>query len=184
MRVITGTARGRKLKSPKGLNTRPTTDRVKEALFNILGQDIVDIYFLDLFAGSGAIGIEALSRGASGVVFVEKEAQALKVLKENVTLTGFSEIAQVFNNDVLKALEVLAQQNYKFDYVFMDPPYLKDFEINTLTKLSNLKLLNKQAVVIVERSKRDTLPERVEDLHLLREEKYGDTVISFYKTGN
>lgn len=178
MRVISGIAKGRNLKAPRGLKTRPTTDRVKEALFNILGQTMQGSSFLDLFAGTGAIGIEALSRGAESLVLVEKGPQALRVIKENLELTGLGNNAKVINKDVYIAMETLQSEQY--DYIFMDPPYLKEHEGKVLCIIDRLSLLKDNGIVVIERSKLDTLPLQVGRIKLYREEKYGDTVLSFY----
>lgn len=180
MRVITGTAKGRALKAPKGLTTRPTTDRVKEALFNILGPKIEGAKFLDLFAGSGGIGIEALSRGAQEVLFIEKDPRALEVIKANLALCGLDQRALVLAGDVHKNLDYIGRQGQQFDFVFMDPPYLKDFEEAVLAKIDNLKLLALGGKIIVESSKRDNIPTQVGSLAALRREKYGDTHLTFY----
>lgn len=119
MRVITGTARGRRLKEPQGMDIRPTTDKVKESMFSILQFDIEGRRVLDLFGGTGQLGIEALSRGASEVVFVDKSAAALKLIRENLELCGLSDRARVRNGDSLAYL----RSGEKFDLVFLDPPY-------------------------------------------------------------
>lgn len=178
MRVISGIARGRNLKAPRGLKTRPTTDRVKEALFNILGQTIPESSFLDLFAGSGAIGIEALSRGAEKVILVEKDTQALRAIKENLEKTGFSDKARVIPKDVYIALNTL--QNEQYDYIFMDPPYLQEHEGKVLSIIDRLGLLKEKGIIVIESSKLDTLPPQMGRISLYREEKYGDTLLSFY----
>ena len=180
MRVITGTAKGRALKAPKGLTTRPTTDRVKEALFNILGLKVRGAKFLDLFAGSGGIGIEALSRGAQRALFIEKDPKALEVIKANLALTGLGLNALVLTGDVYKNLDYIGQQGQKFEFVFMDPPYLMDFEEPVLAKIDSLKLLALGGQVIVESSKRDDIPTQVGSLATVRREKYGDTHLTFY----
>lgn len=180
MRVITGTAKGRALKAPKGLTTRPTTDRVKEALFNILGPKVVGAKFLDLFAGSGGIGIEALSRGAQEALFIEKDPKALDVIKANLVLTGLGHRAMVLSGDVYKNLDYIGRQGQEFEFVFMDPPYLKDFEEPVLAKIDSLKLLALGGKVIVESSKRDNISTQVGSLAAFRREKYGDTHLTFY----
>lgn len=181
MRVITGTAKGRKLKAPKGMETRPTTDRTKESLFNIIGLKAQDAYILDLFAGTGAIGIEALSRGAEKAVFVEHNSQAVKIINDNLTLTRLAEKAEILTMDSFRALERLAAANRPFDIIFIDPPYLKDLEKKALKIIDHHKLLTSEGVVITESSKRDQMPEKIETLQLVRQEKYGDSILSFYQ---
>ncbi len=181
MRVIAGIAKGRKLKAPKGRETRPTADRVKEALFNILANRVIDATFLDLFAGTGSIGIEALSRGAKEVVFVEQSPSVCRIISENLTLTGFSDHAVVYKHDVGRVLKTLGDKKYGFDLIFVDPPYLKDFEGGTLAGIVDYGLLNPGGVVVIEKSTKDQIPDSVQPLRLYREEKYGDTTLNFYQ---
>lgn len=150
IRVIAGSARRLMLKTPQGYDTRPTSDKVKETLFNILAPYIYsDTEFLDLYAGSGAIGIEALSRGAGRAVFVEKGREAVSCIKENLKTTRFEDKASVINTDVLSALNRL-EGSGKFDLVFMDPPYNNEYEKDVLTFLSRSTLLNEDALIVVE----------------------------------
>lgn len=151
MRVIAGKARRIQLKTIEGLATRPTTDRIKETLFNMIAHGLGDASFLDLFAGSGGIGIEALSRGAKEAVFVEKNPKAVVCIKENLKNTKLAEQAEVFQTDVLSALHRLEGRK-KFDYVFMDPPYDQLLEKQVLTYLTQSSLLNADALIIVEAS--------------------------------
>ncbi len=181
MRVITGFAKGRKLKAPRGLETRPTTDRTKESLFNIIGNRIADVKFLDLYAGTGAIGIEAISRGAGLAVFVENNPRALKVIGENLALTGLADRAKVLSQDTERAIEMLSDEESKFDIIFMDPPYLKELVKTSLNKIDECGIIASGGLVITESSKLDILPECVGRLKLVRREKYGDTVLSFYQ---
>lgn len=180
MRVIAGTAKRRRLKVPRGLEVRPTSDRVKEALFNILGELVQGCRFLDLYAGTGNIGIEALSRGAAGAVFVEKDLKNIRVIRDNLTVTGLEEKARIIHQDVGKALFMLGQEGQVFDLVFMDPPYLKDLEQGALEGIIRHGLLDPGGMVVVESSSKDRLPQKVATLNLTRQEKYGDTVLSFY----
>ena len=151
MRVIAGKARRIQLKTIEGLETRPTTDRIKETLFNMIAHGLGDASFLDLFAGSGGIGIEALSRGAKNAVFVEKNLKAVACIKENLKNTKFTEQAEVLQMDVLSALHRLEGRK-RFDYVFMDPPYNHLLEKQALTYLAESDLLNENALIIVEAS--------------------------------
>ena len=181
MRVISGTAKGHPLKAPKGMNTRPTTDRIKEALFNILGSLTVDSRVLDLFAGSGALGIEALSRGAEKAVFIEKDAIAISVIKTNLVNTKLEEFGEVYRNDINKAIQILAQKRYKFDLIFLDPPYEKDYEKASLEEIYKNNILAENGLIVVESSKKTLLPKEVGELNLFRQEKYGDTLLNFYR---
>jgi len=181
LRVITGLAKGRKLKAPKGMLTRPTSDRVKEALFNVLGERVVEARFLDLFAGSGNVGIEALSRGAVRAVFVEQNPRALQVLRENLETVGFQEQAQVLGQDVIRALDFLGKKQAEFDLIYVDPPYLKGFEQGVLEKVSQYGLMADGGILVIESSKRDLLPSEAGRLELYRTQDYGDTSLSYYR---
>jgi len=183
VRVIAGQAKGRKLKAVKGITTRPTADRVKEALFNILRERIDDCYFLDLYAGTGSIGIEALSRGAKKAFFVDAEKQAVQVIKENLFLTNFIEQAEIYQQNVSKATLLLGKKNQQFDLIFLDPPYYQGLEEQTLKAIEHNNLLQEQGLVIVEHLHKNSLPSTVENLCLMRSEKYGDTSLSFYQKG-
>lgn len=163
---------------------RPTADRVKEALFNILGNYVPGCRFLDLFAGTGSIGIEALSRGASMAVFVEANYRHAAIIKENLKVCGFECDARIITAKVTDALRQLAEEGQAFDLIFLDPPYLKDLEAVTLAIIVRYHLLKPAGMVIVESSKRDCPPQSVDSLRLLRTEKYGDTLLSFYAEGD
>ncbi len=151
MRVIAGSARRTPLKTIEGMDTRPTTDRIKETLFNMLQHDLADCCFLDLFAGSGAIGIEALSRGAAQAVFVEQSDKALACVRENLKAARLEERAVVMHCDALSALRRL-EGKYRFDYIFMDPPYGHELERQMLTYLKDSSLIDKQSTIIIEAS--------------------------------
>lgn len=160
---------------------RPTSDRVKEAFFNILGGRVPGCHFLDLFAGTGNIGIEALSRGAAAAVFVEKDARNIRVIKENLAATGLEAQARLIRLDVADALPLLGKEGRRFDVVFLDPPYLKDYEAGTLGGIAGHGLLRPGGWAVVESSKRDDLPREVGNLKMFRQEKYGDTLLTFYR---
>lgn len=151
MRVIAGSARRIPLKTPEGMETRPTTDRIKETLFNMLQYDLADCCFLDLFAGSGAIGIEALSRGAKTAVFVEQNARAAEIVRDNLKATRLESQAVVMNCDALTALKRL-EGKYRFDFIFMDPPYDHLLEKQMLEYLADSAMIDKQSTIIVEAS--------------------------------
>ncbi len=151
MRVIAGTAKRTQLKTIEGMDTRPTTDRIKETLFNMLSPALYDVSFLDLFAGSGGIGIEALSRGASEAVFVEMNPKAMNCIKENLKKTHLEDKAVTIQMDVLSAIKRL-EGKYKFDYIFMDPPYNHEWERKVLETLSDGKIISEDGVIIVEAS--------------------------------
>jgi len=180
LRVISGKAKGRKLKVPAGFNLRPTPDRVKESLFNILMGEIEGALFLDLFAGTGNIGIEALSRGAAGAVFVENNDRHVKVIMENLARTGLGERARVIKSDVQTALKKLSVENLKFDIVFMDPPYNTDLAEKALLLLEENDTVGINGLVIVESERLKDMPLKVGKLVISRQEKYGDTKLTFY----
>mgnify|MGYP001058632701 CR=1 FL=1 len=152
MRVIAGSKKGTKLKTIKGLQVRPTTDRIKETLFNILNPFLVDAIFLDLFSGSGAIAIEALSRGAKQAILVEKDKQALECIRSNLAAVKLEEKAKIIAGDVFLALNKLQTEKKTFDLIFLDPPYEKELEKQVLAYLSNCTLIHKQSWIIVESS--------------------------------
>lgn len=151
MRVIAGSAKRIQLKTIEGLDTRPTTDRIKETLFNMISEYLADSTFLDLFSGSGGIGIEALSRGASSAIFVEQSKKAMNCIKENLKATKLADRAETFEMDAISALNRM-EHDKKFDYIFMDPPYNQLLEKKVLEYLSNSDLLSDDALIIVEAS--------------------------------
>jgi 16S rRNA (guanine966-N2)-methyltransferase len=172
LRVTGGEARGRRLKAPK--NIRPTQGIVKQALFNIVGPDIDGAVVLVLFAGSGAIGIEALSRGAATVWFVDQQPRGLAILRQNLDALGFKERAHVVRGDVVRWLEVSPNAIKSADFVFLDPPY-EDVVLDRTLKVLDRELTN--ATVLAEHSRRQQLP-ALERLRVDRERRYGDTVVT------
>ena len=172
MRVIAGSAKRLQLKTIDGLDTRPTTDRIKETLFNMISHEIADSCFLDLFSGSGAIGIEALSRGAKEAVFVEQNRKAMACIRENLTFTKLAKQSVLLEMDVLSALKRL-EGKYQFDYIFMDPPYNHELEKSVLTYLAESSLLAEEGIIIVEASK-ETDFDYAEDLgyNIIKEKGY------------
>ncbi|HIY30379.1 MAG TPA: 16S rRNA (guanine(966)-N(2))-methyltransferase RsmD [Candidatus Mediterraneibacter avicola] len=172
MRVIAGSARSLRLKTLDGMETRPTTDRIKETLFNIIGPTVYDSIFLDLFSGSGGIGIEALSRGAKEAVFVEKNPKAMSCIRENLKFTRLEPKAVTVTGDVLDALYRLEGEKV-FDLIFMDPPYDRGYEEQVLRYLAGSSLVYEDTVIIAEASK-DTDFSYVEGLglHVFREKLY------------
>ena len=173
MRVIAGTARSLPLKTVPGASTRPTTDKIKETLFNILAPQIPGAVFLDLFSGSGGIGIEALSRGASKCVFVENDAKAAACIADNLRFTKLEENAVIMRKNVLSAINELALRGLSFDIVYVDPPYFEGLEEETLRSLASSGLLNEDSLVIIEASKENPL-DFIETLgfRLTREKQY------------
>jgi len=150
VRVIAGTARGKRLQAPRGMDTRPITDMIKEALFNVIGSNIGGASLLDLFAGSGSVGIEALSRGARPVVFIDNSHNAVRVIRENLHSCGFGEGFELYRNDVFRAMEILARRKTKFDYIYADPPFTVETIFNPLVEaLDRSSLLVPEGSLIV-----------------------------------
>lgn len=183
MRVIAGTYRSRPLVAPKGLDTRPTSDRLRETLFNVLAPRIEDAIFIDLYAGSGAVGIEALSRGAREVIFIENAEPALKAIRQNLNSLGIKGGYALESRSAAAALKRLTAAGKEADLIFLDPPYANatDYE-NTLQLLGNecAPLLASNAIVIAEHIKKHDLAERLGSLHRYRLLKQGDAALSFY----
>ena len=152
MRVIAGSRRHLVLKTVPGLAVRPTTDRTKETLFNILNPYLADCSFLDLFSGSGAIGIEALSRGAKDVVMVEQSTEALGCIRENLRTTKLTEDARVLAMDVRRAITMLEEEGRPFDIIFMDPPFDHELEMQVLHQLAGTSLVTEDTLIVVEAS--------------------------------
>lgn len=152
MRVIAGVAKRKSLETPSGNATRPTTDRIKETLFNILQQEIVGVRFLDLFSGSGGIGIEALSRGADACVFVEKSREAVRCIRKNLENTGFSEKSRVIPADIMQALRQMKSGEKAFDIIFLDPPYDSGYAEQVIPFLLTSSLVKSGTLIILETS--------------------------------
>ena len=172
LRVAGGEARGRRLKTPKGI--RPTQGMVKEAIFNLVGPGIEDVHVLDLFAGSGAIGIEALSRGAAGVTFVDREPRGLAILRQNLEVLDLNARATVVRSDVVRWLEGSPDSLKEAGFVFMDPPY-EDPILDRALKAIDRGVTH--ATVVVEHSRRHELP-ALTRMHVDRQRRYGDTMVS------
>lgn len=176
MRVITGTARGRKLITLDGDDVRPTTDKVKESLFNIIQFDVEGALFLDLFAGCGQIGIEAISRGARQAVFVDKSKKSIEVIKQNLKTVGFEKNAIVLNCD---SLAFLMRRAEKYDIAFLDPPYGIGILQDALEAVA--AVMNENGIIICECPTGEKLPERVCDFVVFKEYRYGKTTLVSYK---
>ena len=166
MRVISGTARGTKLNSIDELSTRPTLDRVKESLFNIINEKIQDSVVLDLFAGSGAIGIEFLSRGCKNAYLCDKSNKAIDMIHQNLKKTRLEENAKVLNVDYKKCLQDLAGKNITFDIIYIDPPYKEDIAVNSVEMILSLKLLKKEGIIIIETDEKERELEKLKDLDI------------------
>jgi len=181
MRVIGGIARGRRLKSGSGKATRPTEDRVRQILFDILAPRVMDAVFLDLYAGFGSVGIEALSRGAARVVFVERSRKCCRLIAENLQLTGLEEQGEVVCDEALRSLSRLEQAGEVFEVIFADPPYQAEHATVCLTRLGELpELLTAEGVVVVQHHVREELAETCGSLEQRRTRRVGETQLSFY----
>lgn len=178
MRVIAGTARGHNLAAPEGLSTRPTTDRIKETLFNIIAFDLNGCRFLDLFSGSGAIGIEALSRGAEKAVFVDSSPVCAKIIEDNLKHTKLYPKGRIITDDVLSAIQRLSTEGERFDIIFMDPPYMEGLVEPALNAIVKSGIVDTDCKIIVERGSK-TEPPVAEGLKIYREKEYRTTVITF-----
>lgn len=187
MRVITGSAKGRTLKTVKDRSVRPTADRVKESIFNVLGPRLPGARFLDLFAGSGAMGIEALSRGAANCTFVELVTGHLKVVAENLETTGLTARAELIRRDARAAIVDLSRRGRQYDLIFIDPPYGQGLVPEALEAIAQGGLLAADGWVICEHHHRDSVPEQVPapeaagSLNRFRELIFGETVVSLYR---
>ena len=181
MRIISGTARGTKLYTLEGKTTRPTLDRVKESLFNIIQNEIINSNFLDVFSGSGAIGLEFLSRGAKRAVLCDSSKDAIKIIKQNVQKTHFEEKVEVYNMEFTKLVERL--QNQKFDIIYIDPPYATDFIKISLEKIIEYELVNENTKIIVETDDETRILNQIEkmDVEITDKRKYGRATIIFLK---
>lgn len=177
LRVIGGIAKGKRLKSRNVKHLRPATDYVKEALFNILMLKVPGSYFLDLYAGSGSIGIEALSRGAAKACFVERDPLNAALIRENLAITGFINQAEIYTCDVNKALNLLSHKKDQFDLIFVDPPFRKGFIEPTLERIWELDLLIPGGMIITRSAKKEAINAAKNPL---RTERYGDSILMFY----
>ena len=178
MRVITGTARGVQLKTPEGLTTRPTSDRVKEALFSIIHFEIPGARVLDLFGGTGQLGIEALSRGAASAVFVDAGEPACRLIRENLKRTRFEREGKVIKSDYLAYLTSCREQ---FDIILLDPPYAEVFLENALKKITEIDILQSGGIIVAERPLGKELPWEFEGYTRSRDYKYGKTLLTIYR---
>ena len=191
MRVIAGAFKGRRLIAPKGnRDVRPTADRVKESVFSIVRQQIIDANFLDLCAGTGNIGIEALSRGAKHVTFLERDPRCIQIIKQNLRTCGLVAGPQarhsLLRRDAVKGISYLQKQDAAFEIIYFDPPYGTDLEripelyTTCLALFAENSLLRTSGTLLVEHAKRFVVPDKVGNLTRSRQAAYGDTVVSFY----
>lgn len=179
VRVISGSARGLKLNTPGDDRVRPTTDRVKESMFNIVQDWVYDSQVLDLFAGSGALGIEALSRGASQAVFCDNSLDSIKIIKSNIEKARVVDRSQIVSGDYKRCLRDMEAKNQSFDMIFVDPPYYEGLFEEVLDTIRSCKILKKDGIVIVEHDAKKPIGQ-VEGLEVYKEKKYGITMLTFY----
>jgi 16S rRNA (guanine966-N2)-methyltransferase len=182
MRVIAGTFKSRRLKTLRGMELRPTSDRLRETLFDILGDTVKDSVFVDLFAGTGAVGIEAISRGARRVVFIERHAPAVQLIRENLNSLGITGEADVLPLDVMRGFEKLTSRNERSDFIFFDPPYARADEYQrVLESIAAKGMLSAAGTVIAEHTRKLELPLQAEMLERTRVKVQGDSALSFYR---
>ncbi len=177
MIITAGTWKGKKVHTVKSLDVRPTSSKVRESIFNILQTKIQDAVVLDLFAGSGIVGFEALSRGAKKIIFVEKNYKIIQNLQKNIS--SFDCVCEIIFSDALIALDKI--DNIKFDLIFIDPPYKSELISPVLEKIKNNNLLNQDGIIIVEHPKSINIDEILDKFTLLKEKKYGDTYLTFFE---
>ena len=178
MRVITGKARGVQLKTPQGMLTRPTSDRVKEALFSIINFEIPGAAVLDLFGGTGQLGIEAMSRGAKSAVFVDAREDACKLIRENLKRTKLEQDTKVVRSDYL---DYLSRCRETYDIIFLDPPYAEVFLENSLKRITEIDILESNGIIVTERPTGKELPWEYAGYTRSKDYKYGNTVLTIYR---
>ena len=178
MRVITGKARGVQLKTPEGMQTRPTADRVKEALFSIINFDIPGAEVLDLFGGTGQLGIEALSRGAKSAVFVDHSEQACRLIRENLKRTKLEQQGRVVRGDYM---DYLSRCRENYDIILLDPPYAEVFLENALKRITEIDILRSGGIIVAERSMEKELPWEFEGYTRSKDYKYGKILLTIYR---
>ncbi|MCM3315710.1 16S rRNA (guanine(966)-N(2))-methyltransferase RsmD [Rummeliibacillus stabekisii] len=181
MRIISGERKGMALKAVNGMTTRPTTDKVKESLFNIIGPYFSGGTVLDLFAGSGGLGLEALSRGMEHGIFIEKDSRAFQNLKENISKCRYENCTEVYRNDALRAIKLLIKNKVQADLIFLDPPYKKQQYYNMVEDIVANQMIHEDGTIVCEHDREVDLPAVFLDFHKVREEEYGSTIISIYR---
>lgn len=181
MRIISGTARGTKLNTLEGQTTRPTLDRVKESIFNIIQNEITDSVFLDLFSGSGAIGLEAASRGAQKVILCDNSKEAIKVINKNIEKTHLQKKVKVYNLDYKTLISTKLKE--KLDIIYIDPPYNSDFAVKSVEFIINGKLVNENSSIIIETDEEEKILKELEkqQIEIKDKRKYGRATIIFLK---
>ncbi len=184
MRVISGTARGIALKAVPGSGTRPTTDKVKEAIFSMIGPYFSGGTVLDLYAGTGGLGIEALSRGMSQAIFVDMERKSIEVIRHNLEVTRLKDKAEVYKNEASRAVKALAKRGMPLDLVFLDPPYKLKHMHETMEQLKEAQLLHPQATIVIEHDIAHTYSSEIPGFTQERRAEYGDIAVTIYRYEN
>lgn len=180
MRIIAGDAKNKRIVSQKGHSTRPTLERVKESLFGIITPYVEGSVFLDLYSGTGSVALEALSRGAKRAVMIEKDESAVRIIIENVNNLGFSDKCRAYRNEVIRAIEILANKREQFDIIFIDPPYKDMVSVATIEKIVEQGILREGGLVISEHFVAEDMPQEIGKLKKADERKYGSTMLTFY----
>ncbi|MGG7176029.1 16S rRNA (guanine(966)-N(2))-methyltransferase RsmD [Clostridium paraputrificum] len=181
MRIIAGKAKGRKLIPPATMETRPTLDRVKEAMFSMIQGYIPDAVVVDVFAGTGSLGLEAASRGAKEVYLIDKSSVTFPLLKENVQNLKFEDFCNPLNMDSYEALKMLARKEKKFDIIFIDPPYCKEMIPDAMKVIKEHNMLSEDGIIVTKIDSIEEVYEGYEDIRLTRSKKYGNTTVCFYQ---
>lgn len=182
MRIISGEKKGLTLKSVPGTTTRPTADKVKESIFNMIGPFFQGGEMLDLYAGSGAIGIEAISRGMEKVVFVDREKKAVETIYLNLNRSDLTGYAEVFRTDAQRALKAIKNNERTFDFIFLDPPYAKQKIVSELLFIEEHSILKKGGYIVTEHSSKITVNDERINFKVIRQETYGDTTITIFSS--
>ncbi|MBP0724793.1 16S rRNA (guanine(966)-N(2))-methyltransferase RsmD [Bacillus sp. RG28] len=181
MRVVSGNCKGLSLKAVPGMSTRPTTDKVKEAMFNIIGPYFEGGLVLDLFGGSGGLGIEALSRGIDRAIFVDREAKAIKTIKENLVTCKLADHAEVYRNDAERAIKAIVKRELQFDLILLDPPYKDQKIISLLRIIDEHNLLHKNGTILIEHATDVELPAEIGNFTRRKAETYGICAVTVYR---
>lgn len=184
MRIVAGDFGGRRLKAVPGMATRPTTDKVKEALFNIIGPYFEGGRSLDLFAGSGGLSIEAVSRGIEQAVLIDRQYAAIQTIKDNVAVTKAEDRFEILKRDANRALQELSDRGDQFDLVFFDPPYAQQKIVDQMARLRELNLLTPTARIVCETDQQAKLPDDVAGFHFIERRDYGITELTIYGMGS
>jgi 16S rRNA (guanine(966)-N(2))-methyltransferase RsmD len=181
MRIISGTAGGRRILSPEGMGTRPTLDRIKQSIFNIIQNRIEDAVVIDVFAGTGSLGLEAASRGAKECYLVDKGDTTFKYLKQNVENLKFTDICKCLNQDSYAALKDLGNRGVVFDLIFLDPPYLKDMIPPAIEIITEKSMLQKDGLIVCKIDTSEVIFQGNDEIILVDQRKYGNTTVLFYQ---